>query len=558
MNGKTVKNKLRIGLLLDSPCVPNWAYVMLKRLQDSDYAEIRLIVFTGIPEHKSDVLPDSIRYPSRFLYAFYAWMEARLSKPAPDAFEPKDLKSLLAGIPEIMLEPVRAECHGTAEDKESDGIRKERIDVVVNLACAPVKGGMLKAAKYGVWSYGRVENLVGREGPIGFWEVFENDPITGSELRVAAEDPGIPMVLCRGYSATHPFSVKRNRNMHFWKTLSFVPRKLKQLYDLGEDEFFARVRAENRDAAATGGGLCKDPGRIGESLIFIRFMARYIKDRLCKLLYVDQWSLMFEFSKEPSYSFRDFKRILSPKDRFWADPFVIYKDDRYHIFIEEFLYKSNKCHISLITMDEKLGHGDPVRVLERPYNLSHPFVFEWKGDHYMIPESARNRTVEVYKCARFPDKWEFHKDLMKDINAVDATLYFHGGRWWLFANVVENDGAYSCDELFLYHADEPLSDSWRAHPQNPVVSDVRSSRPAGKIFEREGKIFRPSQDCSKSYGYGIKINQIITLNESEYEEIEVSSVYPDICSGISGFHTFNREHELTVIDGKLRRPKIFS
>ncbi len=41
----------------------------------------------------------------------------------------------------------------------------------------------------------------------------------------------------------------------------------------------------------------------------------------------------------------------------------------------------NKGHISVIRMDEQGVYSEPVKVLERPYHLSYPFVFEWEGVH---------------------------------------------------------------------------------------------------------------------------------------------------------------------------------
>src|SRR5207245_8149176 len=100
----------------------------------------------------------------------------------------------------------------------------------------------------------------------------------------------------------------------------------------------------------------------------------------------------------------------------------------------------------------------------------------------MIPESGTNRTIEVYKCKKFPDEWEWQKNLMEKVKAVDTTLFYDHQRWWLFTNVQEHEGASTCDEIFLFYADNPLSDMWHPHPQNPVVSDVTRARSAGSIF----------------------------------------------------------------------------
>jgi hypothetical protein len=194
-----------------------------------------------------------------------------------------------------------------------------------------------------------------------------------------------------------------------------------------------------------------------------------------------------------------------------------------------------------------------VPVLEAPYHLSYPFIFEFENGIYMLPESNGNRTIELYKCTEFPFKWAFQKNLMKDCRAVDPTLIQWQGRWWLFVAQVETEGSSLWDELFLYHSDSPLSDHWAAHPRNPVVSDVKSARPAGRCFVRNGRLYRPSQNCSPHYGYGFNLCEITKLTENEYEERVVERVEPNWDEEVVSTHTFNYEAGLTIIDGQLHR-----
>jgi len=193
----------------------------------------------------------------------------------------------------------------------------------------------------------------------------------------------------------------------------------------------------------------------------------------------------------------------------------------------------------------------PVCVLEAPYHLSYPFIFGFEDDLYMIPESYDNHTIELYKCTEFPGKWEFHKTLMERCRAVDTTLFEWQGKWWMFCNRTETEGASASDELFLYYSDSPLSDAWAPHPRNPIISDVRSARPAGRLFVRDGRLYRPSQDSSRHYGYGFNICEITKLTETDYEEKIVSRVKPDWDRNIVSVHTLNHENGLTVIDGEL-------
>jgi len=267
----------------------------------------------------------------------------------------------------------------------------------------------------------------------------------------------------------------------------------------------------------------------------------------------DQWILMFHLRGDFSSSLWRYQKILPPIDHFWADPHVIYRDNTYYIFFEDYLYSTDKGHIALITMDEQGNYSEPEAVLDLPYHLSYPFVFEHNGEDYMIPETMDNGTIELYKCTDFPRQWEFQMNLIEGINAVDATLHFHDNLWWMFVTVTETDGASNWDELSLYYSEELLSDNWTPHRLNPVVSDCKLARPAGQLFIDNGILYRPSQNCSNHYGYGFNLNEVEHLSVDDYREKLVSAVEPNWEKAILGTHTFNRCHNLHVIDALVRR-----
>ena len=276
-----------------------------------------------------------------------------------------------------------------------------------------------------------------------------------------------------------------------------------------------------------------------------------------KALFLEKWYLMFDLSQAMSTSFGEFKAVVPPKDRFWADPHVIQSDDHYYIFVEEFIYKNKKGHISVIEMDTQGNCHDPIRVLEKDYHLSFPFVFQWKSKYYMVPESAQNRTIELYECVEFPCKWKFKMNLMENVHAVDSTLFHHQGKWWLFTGLAERQESVPLVKLFLFFSTDLFTGKWSPHPLNPIRSDVIKARPAGRVFTVNGKILRPSQDCSKWYGYGFDLNEILLLSETEYLEIEWISVRPDWDKKTLATHTFSREGQLTIIDACMRMRRVF-
>ena len=143
---------------------------------------------------------------------------------------------------------------------------------------------------------------------------------------------------------------------------------------------------------------------------------------------------------------------------------------------------------------------------------------------------------------------------MTDIYAVDATLLQYENKVWLFANVKEQGGS-SLDALHLFYAPQGLiTDEWTPHSRNPVVKDIHSARPAGRIFMQDGKLIRPSQDSSRRYGYALRFNCITKLDENEYAE-ETESTFKPAGGRILATHTFNQAGGLTVIDAIIRRRK---
>jgi hypothetical protein len=195
-----------------------------------------------------------------------------------------------------------------------------------------------------------------------------------------------------------------------------------------------------------------------------------------------------------------------------------------------------------------------MAALQEPYHLSYPSVFLWSGKHYMVPESSENRTIDLYECISFPNKWQKKLTLMERVSAVDTTLFHCNGKWWMFTAIAENEEAFPNVELFIFCSDELLSQEWRPHVQNPVISDGTRARPAGAIFLEGNRIYRPSQDCSKSYGYGFDLNEITVLSETDFSERTVTSVRPGSDSLAKATHTFARAGRLTVVDALYTRP----
>ena len=166
----------------------------------------------------------------------------------------------------------------------------------------------------------------------------------------------------------------------------------------------------------------------------------------------------------------------------------------------------------------------------------------------MCPETHEKGEIRVYKCVDFPTKWEFQKTLMKDVSAADTMIFKRDNTWWLFTNIdYSGVGDHGC-QLHIFSADNPLSDKWVAHENNPVVFDPLVARNGGLIFS-QNEIYRVYQRQGfDMYGEACGIARITTLTPTVYVEDIHSEIEAYFFKGIKGTHTYNFESGLVVFD----------
>jgi hypothetical protein len=274
--------------------------------------------------------------------------------------------------------------------------------------------------------------------------------------------------------------------------------------------------------------------------------------KLKNIFSTEQYNILIgENTKQLPPHLNLFKKIIPPKDRLWADPCIVEHDNMNHLFVEELIFAKKKGVIRCMAFKESGNINEGRVVIEKPYHLSFPFVFKYKDKYYMLPETKQNRTIELYECIEFPNKWAIKKILKKDIQAVDSFICFKNDKWWLFTNIAPGPGSSCNDELHIFYADDPVNGEWISHPSNPVVEGAGFSRNAGKLFEHQGKLYRPSQICAGYYGFGININEVIKFNVNEYEERCIYQITPSKGDVFVKFHTLDWGIKYLALDGAI-------
>lgn len=555
---------LRTGLLIDSFTQPAWVHRALELVVAQGMMTPVLAILNTAPRdpsnHGSSRIGTYWKNRSLLGYAAYSKIDRwRYGRPE-DPGAPVDIGPLVGGVAVLHVAPERTKVSDRFPTAAVDHVRSHDLDVLLRLGFRILRGPILSAARFGTWSYHHGDNRRYRGGPACFWEVLEGSPVTGTILQRLTEELDGGEVLYRSTGATNRFSPTVNRREVYWKSAEFLVRVARHVRETGRLE--SPQAAEGQAPAAYSQRLYVAPGNGQMLLGATRIATRLVASKLQSLARKPQWGLAFhrrpgvpEGNREPYLVPHRFKMITPPPDRFWADPFPVQVKGTDFILFEELIYSERRGRISILELGPNGPIGPATPVLRADHHLSYPFVFQWRGEHFMMPESSAAGCIQLYRARTFPHEWALETNLLEGLPLLDATLAQVEGRWWLWGNL-QAPGASPWDEVHLFYAPTPLG-PWTPHRANPVVSDVRTARPAGGPFSRHGAWFRPSQDCSRGYGSALNIQRILRLTEREYEEQTVARLAPEWIPGIRGIHTVNAAGGLTVIDilhsGRRRR-----
>ena len=379
-------------------------------------------------------------------------------------------------------------------------------------------------ARFGVWSVHDGEPREYAQLPPLFEEMYEGVPIAAAIVQCRTENEDAARILCRGTFILDRKSFSLSRRRSAWSGAAYLLRRLDELAGRGWQHLQSAPTwhvydqySKQTDPAPTSGTT-------------LRFVARMARRR------IDRWSERFGFLQPWLIAYRaegmaggggraaggegsgfrvqgsgdrdegrraggdrpappphpvtpsprhplippsaPLRFLLPPPDRFYADPFPFEHDGRRLVFFEDSRHKPVKGEISYVELDRSGCAGEPRRALQTDCHLSYPFLFEWHGRAYMIPETFQHRRIELYRAEDFPDRWVLDRVLVDNVSGVDATLAEFDGLWWMFVSQISPSGAFG-PELSLYYAETPLG-PWAPHPGNPVVTEVRQARPAGR------------------------------------------------------------------------------
>ncbi|MDP1624040.1 MAG: hypothetical protein Q8M08_17075 [Bacteroidales bacterium] len=547
LNGKTPP--LRFGVMSSGTTFQHWQADALTGLHEHGHRLIVMIV-DGRTVQKTSLIHRILKKKwSTFLYMF---LEKRVFKPAA-----KKLVSLSTDFPDVTTLTCIVEQKGFSEyfqDTDIETIKKFQLDFILRFGFSIIRGNILSAARFGVWSFHHDDEMIYRGGPPGFWEIFRGDPVNGAMMQRLTDKLDGGVILKKGYLKTIMHSYRENLNQLLSVTSSW-PALVADELSGNMLEIQDVVDQPDVIASKTDAPLYKIPGN-GEMLKFLYLLLRnrirfYYRDFIAAELWnvgiigkpIHEVALGTDIIREAEVTWL----APVPGSRYLADPSGFMIDDKLHILAEDYSYSSQKAGISEIIVEfYPVRVTNPAKVINADRHLSYPYVLQHNGEIYCLPESHKSCNITLYRRDFGTGKFTQERVMLEAVEAVDPTLVFFNGLWWLFFT----DRKYSNTHLFLYHAHE-LTGEFKPHRLNPIKIDIRSARPAGTPFIHKNVLYRPAQDCAGTYGGRIAINRVFQLTPEVYIEKIVKFIEPVQGSRYShGLHTLCSVGNFTLIDGK--------
>jgi hypothetical protein len=529
---------LRFGIVAKGTTVAAWEAACIHRLLASGIAEPALLVIL------LESLSAMSSRPRRraILFMFYEkFLLRRLAK----SLRPVSLDAKLSGVPHLPVAVVRSgEGPWTIGEEDVAVLRYHDLDFILDFGSSAPSGAILGAARHGVWSFRHGEEGRSRGLPPCLWEVANCSVLTSASLEVSRGGAHGRVVIYQGHFRTEP-TYWKNLDRVLFGTVDWCVRICRELQPSPTD-------ADLKAISCVKEAIDRQPTNL-EMIGYLLRRSRAFPGELFRRLFVlEIWNVgVVQISEAELLGCRHFGATVwlpnLPRGQFWADPFTLMVDGKVHVLLEVYDWRTGHGWIGSVTLPK----GNlPEKVIDMGTHLSYPYIFEDEGRIYCVPETSEAGALHLFEAIQVPTSWKHVGTLLDQFAAVDATIFRYDSKWWLFCTDKATDPD-AC--LHAWYADDPRG-PWVQHPKNPLKCDPRTARPAGRPFMIDGVLYRPAQDCSRTYGGAVMLNRVKKLTTSEFEEEVASYLSADPLGDYPlGLHTICSTGGITVIDGKRAR-----
>jgi hypothetical protein len=520
---------LRYAVIAADGRLRKWQLACIENLEQSGEARLRHFM-TMTPAREMDQTLAGGDSFAAFCRRIDLPSQALIGASDPERFLPDVVRVLGSGA-----------VTGTAQ-----ALQALDLDFVLLFGPKALAAQLENVARYGVWYFVHSDIARFTSPSPCFWEIYRNHNVTGASLLKYVDARCAGIVLKAGYFATITDSFRKNVESAY-ASLPLWPLQVCRELRSGVAGYFSAAPVPDAPVQLPA------PNAF-QILAFRMLQARNAIANFAQVrLFLVDWNIGRLGQPVSAFIACDERAEVSDlppyvRGVFVADPYAFSAQDRTYVFCEQFRYKTGRGSVAV----GEFSTGGGLRVkpaIEEPFHLSYPQVFEHRGVIYCMPESAEARRVSLYEAADFPHVWRRAHVLLEGFAAVDSTLLWLDDTWWLFCTNADEGFKGHNSHLHIWYASD-LFGAWTPHPRNPVKIDVRCSRPAGQFIRHAGALYRPAQDCSRTYGGSIAINRVDKLSRTEFQETLVGTILPPAGKYGKGLHTISAADGFYLVDVK--------
>jgi hypothetical protein len=533
---------LRFGVMIDEPRLADWQARCIDHLLGLEGVEPVLLIENAEPRGP---------WLKRFLRAFFSrdfpfLVFKKLFVRAP-CLRMRALPHRLDGVPILSCRvTTKGRFSQYFSEDDLEVIRDHRLDFILRFGFNIIRGGILRAARYGVWSFHHGDETRYRGSPPCFWEIYDGDRVTGTILQRLTNRLDGGVVLKRHAYFTDCLSYAGNLNKAYYAS-SVMPQQVCRDILNGEAGYL------DGPPSRTDAPIRYNPSLLQLTVFVFKLFSNLVKRLVVHLFLHETWNV--GLLDRPIHSFVDDpvpKGIAwlpaAPRGRFQADCFGIARSGAGGtVLLEYYNHRVGRGEIRYVELSQE-GVSDarpPRPAIREEHHLSYPYLITKDDGLFCLPEATQSGNLTLYRAVEFPHRWIREKVLLEGVRAVDPTVVFYEERWWLFFCECAPDV-----RLHVWYA-EDLFGGWKPCANNPVKVDIRLSRPAGTPFVHDGALYRPVQDCAEHYGRRVVLMRVTRLSPVSFAEVAVCAINPEAASEYPhGLHTLSAFGEKTLVDGK--------
>lgn len=236
-----------------------------------------------------------------------------------------------------------------------------------------------------------------------------------------------------------------------------------------------------------------------------------------------------------------------PRDRWFADPFILDYDDKFiQVLVEEYSYRIKRGRIAHLTIERRSYRLVSYKIiLDLPTHLSFPFIERKEGKVYICPENSESGSWCKYE-------YSVDSDQLKKVQVIAQEP---------LTDAIKTD-VFGDDLIFATHIPSQngkvmtVYDS-KGEKNHEIEFQTNIARNAGDWFTIGDKVYRPAQDCNGGYGTAVILQEVkidINGNYVLNDIRRITSTHPKFATGC---HTFNNYRDITVVDVHgYRRPAL--